>query len=194
MPLLLLLCLSIALPPPCWLVLLLLLLWVKAMMIRTMLYVRAVAIEYCKDCSLSFCAPCKKTHLKPKMSAHHQFISLDEAMASGGGGSVSKITHCEKHPHQVINTYCHADKQAICAECVVDFHVGHQVERLANVVQGFKQEISSLVSKVFPFPSFLLFSFLPLFFCFFFSSPFNCAWLIHLLPDEWVKLGQAARR
>ena len=111
------------------------------------------AIEYCKDCSQSFCATCKKAHLKPKVFPHHQFISLDEGMKSGGG-SVSRVTRCDKHPQQEINTYCHADKMATCAECVVDFHKGHEVERLVNVVQGFKDEISQHVEKVCFYSSF----------------------------------------
>ena len=106
------------------------------------------ATEYCKDCSMSFCASCKKPHLKPKATAHHQFILLDEGMKPGDGGSVSRVTRCEKHPQYEINTYCHTDMQAICAECVVDSHVGHEVKRLANVVQGFKEEILQLTDKV----------------------------------------------
>ena len=110
------------------------------------------ATEYCKECSMAFCATCKKIHLKPKMSAHHQFISLDEAMKpESGGESVLRITRCEKHPHQEINTYCHADKQAICAECAIDHHKGHEIDRLSSVVQGFKQGISLLVDKVWTF-------------------------------------------
>ena len=61
----------------------------------------------------------------------------------------ASVVHCEKHPHLETNTYCHTDKQAICAECILDFHEGHQVERLTNVVQGFKEEITQLVAKVF---------------------------------------------
>jgi len=120
------------------------------------------ATEFCKECSMAFCVNCKKIHLKPKVSAHHQFISLDEAMkpgvaGGGGSGSALRITRCEKHPHQEINTYCHTDKLAICAECAVDFHQEHKVERLTNVVQGFKQEISQLVEKVLFFFIILLF-------------------------------------
>ena len=113
------------------------------------------ASEYCKDCPQAFCATCKKLHLKTKATVAHQFISLDEAMKPGSGGSVPRITRCEKHPQLEINSYCRTDKRAICAECVVDSHVGHQVERLTNVVQGFKEEISQLVGKVpsFSFPS-----------------------------------------
>ena len=103
---------------------------------------------YCQGCDLDFCATCKKHHLKPKVSAHHTFISLDEAMKPGSvGGSVSRITRCEKHPQQEINTYCQVDKQAICFECIFDFHQEHKIERLVNVVQEFK-EISQLADKV----------------------------------------------
>ena len=121
------------------------------------------ATEYCKDCSSSFCATCKRVHLKPKAFPHHQFISLDEGMKLGGGGSVSRVTRCEKHSQQEINTYCQTDKQAICAECILDFHKGHEVERLVNVVQGFKEDISQLVDKV----------------CFVLS--FSCSSFLHLL-------------
>ena len=61
---------------------------------------------------------------------------------------MSRVTRCDKHPHLEISTYCHTDKLAICAECVVDFHKGHEVERLVIVVQGFREEITQLVDKV----------------------------------------------
>jgi len=106
------------------------------------------ATECCKDCPQPFCASCKKPHLKAKVSAHHKFITLDEGMKLGNG-SAARTTRCDKHPQQEINTYCQTDKQATCAECAIDHHKGHGVERLANVVQGFKEEITQLVDKVF---------------------------------------------
>ena len=106
------------------------------------------ATEYCKECSMTFCAICKRAHLKPKAFPHHQFILLDEEMKPGGGGAVSRVTRCDKHPQQEINTYCQTDKQAICSECAIDFHQEHKIERLVKVVQGFKDEITQLVYKV----------------------------------------------
>ena len=82
------------------------------------------------------------------------------------GKMKESILHCEKHPQSEINTYCHTDKLIICSECSVDFHKGHEIDRLATVVQGFKEEISSLVKKVFLF---LLLLLLSLFFFFFLS-------------------------
>jgi len=108
------------------------------------------ATEYCKDCSQSFCATCKKPHLKARANVHHQFISLDEGMKLGRG-SASRSTRCDKHPQQEINTYCHTDTQAICSECAIDFHQEHKIERLVKVVQGFKAEITQLVDKVCSF-------------------------------------------
>ena len=115
------------------------------------------ASEYCKDCCQSFCDTCKRLHLKTRGTAHHQFISLDVRMKPGGGGAVSRITRCDKHPQQEINTYCQTDKQAICPECAIDHHKGHEVERLVNVVQGFKEEITQLVDKVCFLSSFFFF-------------------------------------
>jgi len=121
------------------------------------------ACDYCTDCSQSFCASCKKPHLKAKVSSAHHFVSLDEALKPGTsiipplGSSVARCVH---HPQQEINTYCHNDRQAICPECVLDFHKGHDVDRLSKVVQSLKDDISTAASKV-------CFSFFLSFFCFF---------------------------
>ena len=86
------------------------------------------------------------------MSAGHEFVSVDKALK---GKMKASVVYCKDHPHLEINTYCHTDKQAICLECHFDFHKGHEVDRLINVVQGFKEEISVLANKVssFFFPS-----------------------------------------
>jgi len=72
------------------------------------------ATEFCQDCAMNFCGDCKKVHLKPKMSAHHQFITIDEALKGGSSSSASRILHCQKHPHQEVNSYCKTDQTAVC--------------------------------------------------------------------------------
>jgi len=106
------------------------------------------ATDYCKDCDLHFCSTCKKTHLRPKVSAHHQFITIDEALKGGSASSTPRILHCQKHPHLEVNSYCKTDQTAICSECVVDAHIGHDVSRLVDISKGFKDTISTLVTKV----------------------------------------------
>jgi len=104
------------------------------------------AKSFCVQCVQYFCAGCQRAHKKPRVSAGHEFVSVDKALK---GKMKASVVYCERHPQQETNTYCHTDKQNICPECILDFHEGHQVERLANVVQGFKDEIMQLVDKVF---------------------------------------------
>jgi len=87
-------------------------------------------------------------HLKPRPNAHHQFITIDEALKGGSTSSAPRILHCQKHPHQEVNSYCKTDQTAVCAECAIDLHKGHDVDRLINISKGFKDGISTLVNKV----------------------------------------------
>ena len=120
------------------------------------------ATSFCVQCSQYLCAVCQRAHKRGRLSAGHEFVSVEKALK---GKMKASVVHCEKHPHLEINTYCHTDKIAVCSECVIDSHVGHQVERMANVVQGFKEEISNHAKKV---SSFFYFSFQ--FFSFHFSD------------------------
>jgi len=103
------------------------------------------ATSFCVQCAQYFCSGCQRGHKKPRTTAGHEFVSVDKALK---GKMKTSVLHCEKHPHQEINTYCHTDKLAICSECSVDSHKEHKIDRLINVVQGFKKEISNLVDKV----------------------------------------------
>ena len=117
------------------------------------------ATEFCQDCALSFCADCKKGHLKPRATARHQFITIDEALKGGSSSSAPRILHCQKHPQYEVNSYCKTDQTAVCPQCAVDFHSGHNVGSLVNISKGFKDSISTLVNKVH-FPFFFSFLFL----------------------------------
>ena len=113
------------------------------------------AAEHCEDCSLAFCQACKKAHLKPKATAHHHFVPVDDTFHGVRAGA--RITRCQRHLHLEINSYCGKCQESVCSECVVDFHIGHPVERLVAVAARFKEEISAKLSKVFlpffPLPS-----------------------------------------
>jgi len=102
----------------------------------------------CSNCSQFFCDTCQKMHQKLKMSAHHQYISVDEALQGGSVSFAPRILHCQKHPHQEVSYYCKTDQTAVCPQCAVDFHSGHNVGSLANISKGFKDTISTLVNKV----------------------------------------------
>jgi len=110
------------------------------------------ATSFCVQCAQYLCAGCERAHKRLKGTTFHEVFSVDKALK---GKMKNSVVHCEKHPQQEINTYCHTDKLAICSECSVDFHRVHEIERLINVVQGFREEISQPVDKVLFFFFFL---------------------------------------
>ena len=103
------------------------------------------ATSFCVQCAQYLCAGCERAHKRLKGTTFHEVVSVDKALK--GKMKISAV-HCEKHLQQEINTYCHTDKLAICAECAIDHHKGHEVDRLTSVVQGFREEILQLVDKV----------------------------------------------
>ena len=102
----------------------------------------------CSNCTQFHCDACKKAHLKTKGMTNHQHISVDEALKEGSASSAPRILHCQKHPHQEVNSYCKTDQTAVCPQCALDSHKGHDVDPLSTLSQGFKDTISTLVNKV----------------------------------------------
>jgi len=102
----------------------------------------------CTHCHQFQCDSCRRIHLKAKVSAHHQFVTVRDALKGGSPSSAPRILHCQMHPHQEVISYCKTDQTAVCPQCVVDAHIGHDVGRLVNISQGFKDTISTLLHKV----------------------------------------------
>ena len=71
------------------------------------------ATAKCKQCDQFLCDFCKKSHLRAKATAHHQHISIDDALKGGSTSSTPRILHCQKHPHQEVNSYCKTDLTAV---------------------------------------------------------------------------------
>jgi len=110
----------------------------------------------CTHCHQFQCDSCQRIHLKIKGMTNHQFVTVRDALKGGSSSSAPRILHCHKHPQYEVNSYCKTDQTAICSECAVDFHSGHNVDRLVNISQEFKGTLSTLVNKV-RFPFFYLF-------------------------------------
>jgi len=102
----------------------------------------------CMQCDQFQCDFCKKSHLRAKSSSHHQYIAIGEALKGESSTSAPRVLHCQKHPHLEVNSYCKTDQTAVCPQCAVDFHSGHNVGSLVNISQGFKDSVFTLVNKV----------------------------------------------
>ena len=83
------------------------------------------------QCSLYFCESCQRAHKRPRTTTANEFVSVEKALK---GKMKTSLVHCEKHPQQETNTYCHTDRQAICAECILD-HKG-QIDQGVAGIQG----------------------------------------------------------
>ena len=121
----------------------------------------------CSNCTQFFCDTCQKIHQKQKMSAHHQYITIDEALQGGSASSAPRILHCQKHPQYEVNSYCKTDQTTVCPQCALDSHKGHAVDPLSTLSQGFKDTVFTLVNKVRFLLSFIFYLF---FFFFFFLT------------------------
>ena len=117
----------------------------------------------CSHCHQFQCDSCKRIHQKQKATSHHQFVTVRDALKGGSTSSAPRILHCQKHPHLEVNYYCKTDQTAVCPQCAIESHRGHDVDLLINISQGFKDAISTLVNKV-------CFHFFNRFFFFFFSD------------------------
>ena len=126
--------------------------------VRCVLCEENEATVHCVDCPVFMCNGCKKGHLRLPVTAHHKFITVEEALKGDSSGGKIRVTRCQKHPHQEINSYCKTDQTAVCPQCVIDSHIGHDVNRLVDISKGFKDTISTLVNKVRFLLSFFPFS------------------------------------
>ncbi len=104
------------------------------------------AIVKCVQCNQFQCEGCQRVHQKIKSVFNHQYMSINEALKEESGKI--RVLHCQNHPNQEINTFCKTDETAICPQCVVDFHNGHTLEKLSNISQEFKDNISKHLNKV----------------------------------------------
>jgi len=101
------------------------------------------ATVHCVDCPAFLCTGCKKMHLKIPSTAHHQFTSIEEALKGGSGGK-SRVIRCQKHPQYEVNSYCKTDQTAVCPQCIVEFHQGHEFTLLSSLpgIQGHHYHFS----------------------------------------------------
>ena len=62
------------------------------------------ATVYCVDCQENFGPTCLVPHRRGKLSASHQQIPLDEAMACDT--AIKRIPRCQKHVGYEVDSYC----------------------------------------------------------------------------------------
>ena len=100
----------------------------------------ADATKSCVECTQHFCSGCSLGHKKTKVSATHQQIPLEEALA--GNLTAKRIPRCQKHIGYEINTYCKTCIEAVCAMCAVEKHPKHDVCLLDEMTGPLQDQIA----------------------------------------------------
>jgi len=98
------------------------------------------ATMHCVDCNEHIGPSCLVPHRKMKMSAMHQQIPLDEALA--GNLTARRIPRCAKHIGYEVNTYCKTYIEAVCAMCAVEKHPKHDVCLLDEMTGPLQDQIA----------------------------------------------------
>jgi len=98
------------------------------------------ATVHCVDCQEYFGPACLIPHRRGKLSAAHQQIPLEDALA--GNATVKRIPRCQKHVGYEIDTYCKTCNDAVCSKCAVEKHSGHSFCPLTQVTGPIQDQIA----------------------------------------------------
>jgi len=98
------------------------------------------ATVHCVDCQEYFGPACLIPHRRGKLSAAHQQIPLEDALA--GNTTVKRIPRCQKHIGYEVDTYCKTCSEAICARCILAGHKGHDVCLLDEMTGPLQDQIA----------------------------------------------------
>jgi len=102
------------------------------------------ATMHCVECSENFCPSCSGGHKRGKLSAAHQQISLEEALA--GNAAANRIPRCQKHIGSEINTYSKTCNDAVCSNCLSEKHSGHTFCPLSQVTGPSRTRLPATTS------------------------------------------------
>ena len=98
------------------------------------------ATQHCVECGENLGPSCLVPHKKSKLSATHQQIPLDEALA--GNPIVQRILRCRQHIGSEIDTYCNTCYDAVCSKCLSQKHSGHIFCPLTQVTGPLQDQIA----------------------------------------------------
>jgi len=101
--------------------------------------------SFCLQCSQYFCEGCQRGHKRAKASASHQFTTVANALQ---GRLKTLVLHCGKHPEQELTSYCRVEEVTACLKCVVESHMGHRVDTLANSAKEVRGTLRAAAARV----------------------------------------------
>ncbi|XP_013409980.1 E3 ubiquitin-protein ligase TRIM71 [Lingula anatina] len=113
----------------------------------------APATSHCKDCNEFLCDNCVRAHLRVRLTKDHMIvrmnqrdnnahartnISAQQATPTMQPVSDRPPSFCQIHEHEILRLYCDSCARAICRECTMSEHLGHNFIYLQDAVENSK--------------------------------------------------------
>ncbi|XP_046373638.2 E3 ubiquitin-protein ligase TRIM71-like [Haliotis rufescens] len=101
----------------------------------------------CMNCCEDLCTNCIKYHERLRVTALHNILLFEPGATSDIVVPTRSNTDCHKH-NEPLKFYCQTCKQAVCRDCILTAHKGHQAVDLTDEVDNAKKEAERLLKRV----------------------------------------------
>uniref|UniRef100_H2ZGV8 B box-type domain-containing protein n=1 Tax=Ciona savignyi TaxID=51511 RepID=H2ZGV8_CIOSA len=105
------------------------------------------ASSYCRDCKEYLCQRCVSAHYRVRLTKDHAIIKADQRnfnidqqrqMPYLLSPPCENQNYCTSHTNEVLRLFCDSCSVAICNQCTVFQHSGHNFQYLKDAVEDSK--------------------------------------------------------
>ena len=100
----------------------------------------------CTTCSHFLCEFCTQAHQRGRNTQSHSLISLQEAKKMGSL-CVTKPSFCNEHEGEVLKLFCMTCEEAICRDCTIVKHRGHEYTFVKDAFSKRKESLLKILSE-----------------------------------------------
>ena len=113
------------------------------------------ASSLCKTCNDFLCDNCVKAHQRVRLTKDHHIERLNlvqfsppsfHAVQSPNLFTDRSQSVCERHENEILRLFCDTCSQAICRECTMSEHIGHNFIYLQDAIESSKSITLKLLS------------------------------------------------
>ena len=94
------------------------------------------AIQFCVDCSFSYCSTCLEYHRRIPASRNHWLQSA----VSSNDPNIKKYSTCKDHS-EAMTLFCENCRVVLCERCLMLKHNSHKVKRLTEYFDSVKETL-----------------------------------------------------
>ena len=90
----------------------------------------------CKTCPGQLCEECKTEHEKKKLTKNHDITEYTSENVE-----FYDLLYCFDHKTKSLEYFCKFCEKPICAECILESHNGHTIQKLSEVHKEIKEDL-----------------------------------------------------